>query len=63
MAASSVPVEDGHVVLDGYHVVGAPAEDDLHGVALRVHCAGRDDRGGETGECFQQVPHCRRRRA
>jgi hypothetical protein len=22
-----------------------------------VHCVDRDDRGGETGECFQQVPH------
>jgi hypothetical protein len=46
-------------MLDGHHVVGAPAEDDLRGVALGVHGVDRDDRGGETGECFQQVPHCR----
>ena len=46
-------------MLDGHHVVGAPAEDDLRGVMLRVHCVDRDDRGGETGERFQQVPHRR----
>jgi hypothetical protein len=44
-------------MLDGHHVVGAPAGDDLRGVMLGVHCVDRDDRGGETGERFQQVPH------
>jgi hypothetical protein len=45
-------------MLDGHHVTGAPAEDDLRGVMLRVHRVDRDDRGGQTGERFQQVPHC-----
>ena len=44
-------------MLDGHHVIGVPAEDDLRSVGLRMHCAGRDDRGGEAGERFQQVPH------
>jgi hypothetical protein len=44
-------------MIDGHHVVGAPAEDDLRGVTLRVHRVDRDDRGGETGERLQQVPH------
>ena len=44
-------------MLDGHHVIGAPAEDDLRGVTLRVHGVDRDDRGGEAGERFQQVPH------
>ena len=43
-------------MLDGHHVVGAPAEDDLRGVTLRVHRIDRDDGGGETGERFQQLP-------
>ena len=43
-------------MLDGHHVVGAPAGDDLRGVMLGVHCVDRDDRGGETGERFQQFP-------
>jgi hypothetical protein len=44
-------------MLDGHQVVSAPAGDGLRGVALGVHCIDRDDRGGETGERFQQVPH------
>ena len=44
-------------MLDGHHVVGAPAQDDLRGVMLRVHRVDRDDCGGEAGERFQQVPH------
>jgi hypothetical protein len=44
-------------MLDGHHVIGAPAEDDLRSVSLRVHCVDRDDRGGKAGERFQQVPH------
>ena len=43
-------------MLDGHHVVGAPAEDDLRGVALRVHCVDRDDCGGKAGERLQQFP-------
>ena len=37
--------------------MGTPAEDDLRGISLRVHCVDRDDRGGEAGERFQQVPY------
>jgi len=44
-------------MLNGHHVVGAPAEDDLRGVMLRVHCVDRDNGGGEAGERLQQVPH------
>jgi hypothetical protein len=43
-------------MLDGHHVVGAPAEDDLRGVALRVHGVDRDDRAGQASERFEQVP-------
>ena len=32
-----LPVQRGHVALDGHHVIRAQAEDDLRGVALRVH--------------------------
>jgi hypothetical protein len=46
------------LALTGHHVIGAPADDELRGVVLRVHCADRDDRGGEAGERFQQLPHC-----
>jgi len=46
-------------MLDGHHVAGAPAEDDLRGVMLSVHGVDRDDRGGEAGKRFQQVPHRR----
>jgi hypothetical protein len=46
-------------MLDGHHVIGAPAEDDLRGVALRVHCVYRDHREGEVGERLQQIPHRR----
>ena len=35
-------------MLDGHHVAGAPAEDHLRGVMLRVHGVDRDDRGGEA---------------
>jgi hypothetical protein len=52
-----LPVQRGHIGLDGHHVTGAPAEDDLCGVALRVHCVDRDNCGGEVGERFQQVAH------
>jgi hypothetical protein len=44
-------------MLDGHHVAGAPAGDDLRGVMLRVHRVDRDNCGGEAGERFQQVPH------
>ena len=44
-------------MLDGHHVIGVPAGDHQRGVMLRVHCVDRDDRAGEAGECFQQVPH------
>jgi hypothetical protein len=50
-------VQGGHVALDGHDVIRAPAEDDLCGVALRVHCVDRDNGGGEAGERFQQVAH------
>jgi len=43
-------------MLDGHHVAGAPAEDDLRGVALRVHGVDRDDCAGQAGERLQQVP-------
>jgi hypothetical protein len=46
-------------MLDGHHVIRAPAGDDLSGVALRVQCADRDDRPGQAGERLQQVPHRR----
>jgi hypothetical protein len=45
-------------MLDGHHVVGVPAEDGLRGVMLRVHCVDREDRPGQVGERFQQLPHC-----
>jgi hypothetical protein len=44
-------------MLDGHHVAGTPAQDDLRGVMLRVHCVDRDNCGREAGERFQQVPH------
>jgi len=44
-------------MLDGHHVTGAPAEDDLRGVALRVHRADRQDRAGQAGERLQQLAH------
>jgi hypothetical protein len=44
-------------MLDGHHVIGAPAKDDLRGVTLRVHWVDRDDRAGQGGERFQQLPH------
>ena len=46
-------------MLDGHHVAGAPAEDDLRGVMLRVQCADRDDGAGQAGERLQQIPHRR----
>jgi len=52
-----LPVQGGHVGLDGHHVVGASAEDGLCGVMLRVHCVDREDRPGQVGEGFQQLPH------
>jgi hypothetical protein len=44
-------------MLDGHHVVGTLAQEDLPGVMLRVHCVDRDDCGGEAGERLQQVSH------
>jgi hypothetical protein len=44
-------------MLDGHHVIGAPAEDGLRGVMLRVHCVDRDDRPGQVGERLQELPH------
>ena len=40
-------------MLDGHHVVGAPAKDGLRGVMLRVHGVDRDDRPGQVGERLQ----------
>ena len=44
-------------MLDGHHVIGAPAEDGLRGVMLRVHRVDREDRPGQVGERLQQLPH------
>ena len=46
-------------MLDGHHVIGAPAEDGLRGVMLRVHRVDREDRPGQVGERLQELPHCR----
>ena len=46
-------------MLDGHHVVGAPAEDGLRGVMLGVHCVDREDCPGQVGERLQQLAHCR----
>jgi hypothetical protein len=46
-----------HIGLDGHHVVGAPAQDDLRGVMLRVHRVDRQDCPGQAGERLQQLPH------
>jgi hypothetical protein len=44
-------------MLDDHHVIRAPAEDDLRGIAQRVHRVDRDDRPGQVSERLQQVPH------
>ena len=46
-------------MLDGHHVAGAPAEDELRGVVLRVHRVDRQDRAREVGERLQQLAHRR----
>ena len=43
-------------MLNGHHVVGAAAEDDLRGVMLGVHRVDRQDRAGQVGERLQQLP-------
>ncbi len=44
-------------MLHGHHLAGAPAEDGLRGVVLRMQRVDRDDRSGQAGERLQQVPH------
>jgi hypothetical protein len=45
-------------MLDGHHVISAPAQDDLGSITLRVHRVNRQDCAGQVGERLQQVPDC-----